>query len=142
MPLVFLCALPAPLAKPMAVTLPFALLWLAVGRLGRIRSPGPQWRRLFWEKVRIVLLAVGAAWIALAGQNASGALKSAVPQGPPGLQIRRATCEVVIHHRCYLVTLLGRGLVRGADVRIPRVSFAAGASEFREPCLGAGRDQR
>ena len=61
MPLVFLCALPAPLAKPMAVTLPFALLLLAVGPLGRIRSPGPLWRRLPWEKVRIVILAVGAA---------------------------------------------------------------------------------
>lgn len=63
------------MAKPMLVTLPFALLLLDAWPLARIgRVP---WRRLLWEKAVLFLLTVAACASTLAAAVHSGTLTSA-----------------------------------------------------------------
>jgi tetratricopeptide (TPR) repeat protein len=71
--LIFLCA---NLAKPMAVSLPFVLLLLDFWPLGRLRWP---WhdraaRRLFIEKVPLILIAVVIAILAVIDQQRLGGI--------------------------------------------------------------------
>jgi len=92
------------LAKPMAVTLPFALLLLdhwPLARWGRV-----PWRRLVVEKIPFLLLSAGACWMAMHAPEDRAALVSAETL-PPAARLSNALVSYV----AYLGTMLWpRGL--------------------------------
>ena len=67
--LVVVAVLLALLAKPMAVTLPVALLLLDHWPLGRRLGGGIAARRLLFEKIPLLALAAGTSWIAWLAQR-------------------------------------------------------------------------
>jgi tetratricopeptide (TPR) repeat protein len=69
------------LAKPMVVTLPFALLLLDCWPLDRVRREG--WRRLVLEKVPLLALSAGAAIVTFRVQSSAGAVASLEHQPLP-----------------------------------------------------------
>jgi tetratricopeptide (TPR) repeat protein len=69
------------LAKPMVVTLPFALLLLDVWPLDRPRRDG--WRRLVLEKVPLLVLSAAAALVTFRVQSSAGAVASLEHQPLP-----------------------------------------------------------
>ena len=92
------------LAKPMVVTLPFALLLLdhwPLARWGRV-----PWRRLVAEKIPFLLLSAGACWMAMHAPEDRAALVSAETL-PPVARLSNALVSYV----AYLGTMLWpRGL--------------------------------
>ncbi len=92
------------LAKPMAVTLPFALLlfdhW-PLRRWGRV-----PWTRLVAEKLPFALLSAGACWMAMHAPGERGALVTAET-----LPLAARASNALISYAAYLGTLLWpRGL--------------------------------
>ena len=72
--LLFISALLALLAKPMAVTLPFLLIVLDFWPLNRFVSVS--WKRLIVEKIPLLLLVMGIAMMTFMAQNQAGAVAS------------------------------------------------------------------
>lgn len=74
------------LSQPSAMTLPFVLLMLDVYPLQRLRDGEGSWfglraRRIWWEKLPFLLLALGAALIAVLAKEQTGALASLAGYG-------------------------------------------------------------
>ena len=77
--LLFIAAALALMSKPMAVTLPFLLFVLDFWPLNRFnRIP---WKRLILEKIPLLLLALGTAFLTFMAQNQAGAVASSVSFG-------------------------------------------------------------
>ncbi|HOE66031.1 MAG TPA: tetratricopeptide repeat protein [Candidatus Hydrogenedentes bacterium] len=72
---VALCCALALLSKPMAVTLPIALLLLDMWPLGRSRNGSTSWKWLVVEKVPLGALSAASAIVTLAAQHAGGAVR-------------------------------------------------------------------
>jgi tetratricopeptide (TPR) repeat protein len=86
------------MAKPMLVTLPFALLLLDYWPLGRLSGPGrTPARRLVLEKLPLFLLAVAASALAYVAEHRYGAL-SPVEPFPLAVRLQNA----VYSYGCYL----------------------------------------
>ncbi|MCE9610453.1 MAG: tetratricopeptide repeat protein [Chthoniobacter sp.] len=97
-----LCAALSLLAKPMAVTLPFALLLLdhwPLNRWGHV-----PWRRLLVEKIPFVLLAAGACWMAMHAPQERGALVTTAT-----LPLAARVSNALISYVAYLGTMLWPG---------------------------------
>ncbi len=77
--LLFLCAALALMSKPMAVTLPFLLLVLDFWPLNRFNHV-PR-KRLIFEKIPLLLLALAAAILTFTAQKEAGAVASSVSFG-------------------------------------------------------------
>lgn len=93
------CAALSLLAKPMAVTLPFALLLLdhwPLQRWGRVA-----WTRLVVEKIPFALLAAGACWMAMHAPAERGALV-----GVETLPLAARVSNALISYVAYLGTML------------------------------------
>jgi tetratricopeptide (TPR) repeat protein len=74
------------LSQPSALTLPFVLLMLDVYPLRRLGDGAGSWfelraRRIWWEKLPFLLLALGAALIAVLAKEQTGALASLAGYG-------------------------------------------------------------
>lgn len=89
-PLLFLLAL---LAKPMAVTLPVALLVLDAWPLGRLPS---EWRRAVLEKLPLFAVALASAAVTVAAQSAGGAV-AAADQVPLAFRVMNAFHSVAFY---------------------------------------------
>ncbi len=93
------CAALSLLAKPMAVTLPFALLLLdhwPLRRWGRVA-----WTRLIAEKIPFLLLAAGACWMALHAPQERGALVTTAT-----LPLAARLSNALVSYVAYLATML------------------------------------
>lgn len=84
------------MAKPMLVTLPFALLLLDYWPLRRWPETG--WRRLVWEKAPLMAMAAASSVITWMGQSANGAMGS-VENYPPLLRMQNAAVAYVLYLR-------------------------------------------
>ena len=94
-----LCAALSLLAKPMAVTLPFALLLLdhwPLRRWGRVA-----WTRLIVEKIPFALLAAGACWMAMHAPQERGALVTTET-----LPLAARVSNALVSYVAYLGTML------------------------------------
>jgi len=94
-----LCAALSLLAKPMAVTLPFALLLLdhwPLDRWGHV-----PWRRLIVEKIPFALLAAGACWMAVHAPQERAALVTIET-----LPLAARVSNALISYVAYLGTML------------------------------------
>jgi tetratricopeptide (TPR) repeat protein len=87
------------LAKPMVVTLPFALLLLDVWPLDRVRREG--WRTLVLEKVPLLVMSAAAAVITFRVQSSVGAVASLEHQPLP-----ERLANAVLAYVAYLWKLL------------------------------------
>jgi protein O-mannosyl-transferase len=84
------------MAKPMLVTLPFALLLLDVWPLNRV-SPGaawPAWKPLVIEKLPLVVVTIAAGIVTLLAQQAGGAAPT-LEGLPMGLRVQNAAVSYV-----------------------------------------------
>lgn len=77
--LLFIAAVLALMAKPMAVTLPFLLLLLDFWPLKRVNSVS--WQRLIVEKIPLLILSIGVAVLTFMAQNQAGAVASSANFG-------------------------------------------------------------
>lgn len=82
------------MAKPMAITLPFALLLLDFWPLQRF--PETQLYRLVLEKIPLLALSAASAAITLYAQRAGGALGSTVLL-PPAMRVKNAIYSYVVY---------------------------------------------
>ena len=97
-----LCAALSLLAKPMAVTLPFALLLLdhwPLRRWGRVA-----WPRLVAEKIPFALLAAGACWMAMHAPQERGALVTTET-----LPLAARASNALVSYVAYLAAMLWPG---------------------------------
>jgi protein O-mannosyl-transferase len=97
------------MSKPMVITLPFVLLLLDYWPLGRIQGTPPtalhdqQWipqaplTKLFLEKVPLLALSAGSAWVTMHAQLGGGAVRS-VGQFPLGIRLANS----VVAYAAYL----------------------------------------
>ena len=95
----WLCAALSLLAKPMAVTLPCALLLLdhwPLRRWGRV-----PWMRLVAEKIPFVLLSAGACWMAMHAPQERGALVTTET-----LPLAARASNALVSYVAYLGTML------------------------------------
>lgn len=84
------------MAKPMVVTLPFALLLLDVWPLRRLRPGGVPWQKALWEKVPFLALSGGVALATYLVQRTSGAVEH-VSVHPIGVRIENALVSYVAY---------------------------------------------
>ena len=153
---VALCLAIGLLAKPMLVTLPFALLLLEYWPLGRLR--GTDWRNsldttrigpLLLEKLPLLLLAAGSCWITIVAQTRTGALIE-VGELPLVLRIGNAMVAYVAYGTSTIwpsglaafyphqASSLSLGLALSAGLLLGAISIAVLRFGVRKPYLPVG----
>jgi tetratricopeptide (TPR) repeat protein len=136
------------LAKPMLVTLPFALLLLDAWPFGRLRSRRDL-PRLALEKAPLLLLSAGASWMTMLAQSRGGLV--APPEAiTPAIRVGNALVSVVSYLRLTLWPAglafyyphpgrrLPVALAVGAAVALALVTAAALLRYRRQPYLATG----
>ncbi len=136
------------LAKPMLVTLPFALLLLDAWPFGRLRALRDL-PRLLAEKLPLFVLSAGASWMTLLAQERGGLVAPAEAISPT-VRLGNALVSVVSYLR---LTLWPAGLAFyyphpgrrlsvaaavGAALLLAIVTAAAVVRYRRRPCLAVG----
>jgi tetratricopeptide (TPR) repeat protein len=93
----FLLAL---MSKPMAITLPLALLVLDYWPLRRISEPADvrSWYRLTFEKIPLLLMSLVVAALTITGQRMSGAIAS-ISAVPLGMRLEQAMVSYFVYLR-------------------------------------------
>jgi protein O-mannosyl-transferase len=149
---VVICGVLGLLAKPMLVTLPFALLLFDVWPLGRVRGERlgqwQAWKPLLVEKVPLLVVAAGASLVALVTQGQGGAAAT-LRALPLSFRLENAVVSYVayIGQMAWPASLsmiypypetLGAGAVVGAAFVLALVTGLAVVAARQRPYLPVG----